>query len=346
MPETNSVVAMRNLLDMNHIYIDKELAREQGKAIITGAGKILDGKRGSDWSGSKAGRIQRVIRYNKDQNEATFINQVFNALLGFERTVPVDDIDANRDYIDAAWDKDFLRSKWDTEFVGDGPPKLTIPEGEEKFWKGILALFPRITNPKPDISYSVDSTAYDERLKVKMLLDAARCQLGGRECYHTFFAVECKCINSSIQAAENQDMTDGATMCEQSRRCRRAFKTGNKERSSHSVTEPTPDKENFVFTMAVAPDQAKIYVNWILVHPPAIDTFHMHHLRTYMYNDEDQITALHHDIDNILDWGIGKRKEAFDTLAEECVLKGILPEEPLPGPPNAKRQKTGSGSGS
>ncbi|KAG8530629.1 uncharacterized protein KY384_004667 [Bacidia gigantensis] len=333
MPDHLTVMAMRHLLDHNQIYIDKTLAREQGAAIIAKAMETLDGKRGSDWSGSKVAEIMEIIHYNKDQNEATFLCEVFHNLLGIKRSVS-NDVEGERTYIDQSWSKSFLRTKWDNEFVGNDVPTLKIPDDDVAYWKAILAAFPRIKSPKPDVSYSIDSNAYDSNLKLKKVIDFVHCQLGGRGRLPYFFR-----RRISIHKAENQAMTTGATMCEHSRRCRRAF-TAQPNQEPQPVTTPTPDAESFVFTIAIDPDQVKLFVNWILVHPPLDNTYHMHHLRTYTFNNAEHVAILHHDLDNILDWGVGKRKRDFDTLAEASLESGIVPPGPPPGPPSAKKART------
>ncbi|KAG8526440.1 uncharacterized protein KY384_000033 [Bacidia gigantensis] len=339
MPDASTVLKMRNLLDMNQMYIDKPVARELGKAVIDKALKILNGKRGSDWSGPKAEQVQEVIQYHKNENEATFLHEVFHKLLGLERKVPVDDTTGTRNYIDRAWHKDFLRPKWDNQFVGDDVPRLKIPEENQDMWKAVIAAFPRISNPKPDISYSVDMSAYDMDLDLKKILGYVRCQLGGDNACYTFLAGECKCINSSPQEAENQCISDGATMCEHDRRCRRAFTTQPNDEIP-TVDKPTPDEKSFVFTMVVVPESATIYVNWILVHPPSTDTYHMHKLRVYSFDDPGHVAALHHDLDNILDWGLKVRKQEMDKLAMARLKTGVVPFAPSPGPPPAKKVKT------
>ncbi|KAG8527255.1 uncharacterized protein KY384_007999 [Bacidia gigantensis] len=341
MPDASTVTAMRDLLKINLIYINQDLARAQGQVVIIKALAILDGKRGSDWSGPKAVMIQRTIHYNKDENEATFLCKLFHVLLATERKVTAATLDSDREYIDRAWDKDYLREKWDTLFVGDDLPTLKIPNENQNYWKAILAQFPKMTNPKPDISWSVDGDAYEADLSVKVVIDAVHCQLCGRNAYHTFFVSECKCINCSIEEAENGCMKDGAIMNQHARRCRFAFEKDT-AKAFKFIDEPTPDTDSFVFSMAIAPSEARIFVNWILVHPNGFDTHHMHHLRTYRFKEESELAQLHYDIDNILDWGVGARKDAIDKMVRTSIETKAVPTLPSTGmPANKRKRQTG-----
>ena len=95
-----------------------------------------------------------------------------------------------------------------------------------------------------------------------------------------------------------------------------------------------PDLNSFAFTLAVGSQFAHLFVNWAL----EIDSkdsiqWHMHLMRAYSYHSPDDLNSLHHDMYNILDWGVGKRKA---RVMEQC--ENIL--EIRATQPKAKKQKT------
>ena len=93
--------------------------------------------------------------------------------------------------------------------------------------------------------------------------------------------------------------------------------------------------DSWVFSFAVAPDQAKCYVNWCLVYPGGILHWHMHLLDVYRFHNVDDISRMHHDRNNILDWGVGPWKRKIEAQAG---LK-MQSREVLDGVPPAKKRK-------
>ena len=66
-----------------------------------------------------------------------------------------------------------------------------------------------------------------------------------------------------------------------------------------------PDMDSWVFSFAIAPDQAKCYVNWCLAYQNGMLYWHMHLLDIYSFHNVNDISRMHHDLDNMLDWGVG-----------------------------------------
>ena len=77
----------------------------------------------------------------------------------------------------------------------------------------------------------------------------------------------------------------------------------------HSTKTKSNIKLNtLVFTLAFATSQARLFANWDLDQEGSTQ-WHMHVLRNYNYDNLSDLTHLHHDIDNIIEWGVAKRKE-------------------------------------
>ena len=104
----------------------------------------------------------------------------------------------------------------------------------------------------------------------------------------------------------------------------------------------TADMQSFAFSFAICPDQAKMFVNWALDLPKDVVHWHMHLLRVYPFEDDAAVTLLKHDLNNVLDWGIKKRKHTIVKQAQKfrdhglpASAEGTAEEEP-----SAKRAKT------
>ena len=78
-----------------------------------------------------------------------------------------------------------------------------------------------------------------------------------------------------------------------------------------------------------------MFVNWALEMDANDENnvqWYMHELRVYSYFNLDDLAQLHHDIHNIMDWGLTTRKADVENLCEK-----ILSREALQ--PRAKKQK-------
>ena len=104
--------------------------------------------------------------------------------------------------------------------------------------------------------------------------------------------------------------------------------------TSVSAEYPKPDLNSFAFTLAVGSQFAHLCINWDL----EIDSkdsiqWHMQLMRAYSYHSPTDLNSLHLDMNNILDWGVGKRKAG---VMEQC--ENI--HEIRATQPKAKKHKT------
>lgn len=79
-------------------------------------------------------------------------------------------------------------------------------------------------------------------------------------------------------------------------------------------TEIPPDHadlDSIAFTLALTPQLANMNVHYAEIWADGHVEYQMQRVRPYLLTRADDITTLHHDIDNILDWGCGKRKRSI-----------------------------------
>ena len=159
--------------------------------------------------------------------------------------------------------------------------------------------------------------------------------------YDVFFVLEAKFINASLEEAENQCLRSGCAMVNTRRVLNNAatLQQAPKQQATLSSSVPGPtaataplpspssaDMDSFAFTMALGPQDARIFANWALVEANGGVEWHMHQLRHYNFRSLDEVNRLHHDMDNILDWGVSSRKRKVVELCrniEKKTARGI-----------------------
>ena len=337
--------------------------------------------------------LVRTIKKYTDKGERTFMYHLWKALVNDTRQVPERELTSEDDpklskWFAKAWDKDHIWGKWEADFASDKCPKLE--KTGDATVDAILAGVPRITTPRPDLAYGFEFDAFDE-IYQEILHQTSGGRITGQQ-FCTFFAVEAKCGEQSIEAAENQCCRTGATMAKSRRDMARALvehktllqnlrastiatpsqstdlaapTSGHAtpaqtpsfnlsvEQPSTASTEPTPDKDTICFTLAVTPQIAKMCIHFAETWPDGHSQWQMHGLKSYLLEECDHVQELHHDIDNILDWGCTTLKrqvtaqvvefEQITSHIEEVkkVMSTMGAAQSKPSTPASKRKRAG-----
>ncbi|KAK4691407.1 hypothetical protein P7C71_g5588, partial [Lecanoromycetidae sp. Uapishka_2] len=370
---TGTPMVMRQLLKRNQHFIDHQFVNnpegaERCKAFTEAGLKIINGTRKSDWSPEEAVKSQETIFTYKNENEATFLYKVWHTLLGEKRIAyqePNDEeIREEREHwMESSWTKDYLRYKFNIDFARDSVPHLIYADGYEKT---LLSNTPRVANPKPDIAFAVYEDAFTPT--ERELFDQTGCSLTGNGSYHEFASLDAKSMNASIEEAENQCMRSGSAMVSSRRKFNKLYaqspqqlnqpaidkpsstqQSPNPSSSNQPSSTPPPSTETkskiktdtLAFTFAFATSQARLFVNWDL-DQNGITNWHMHLLRDYNYNKLSDVSQLHHDIDNIMDWGVGKRKLKIKKQTDWIIQKESVPSV-FKRSPKKRKAETESG---
>ena len=342
---------MRDLLNRNMLFVNDKQAKEAGEVVAKKAKAILDGKRGSDWGEEKQQEVQEGIEDYCEEAEATFVINLMEHILGKMRKVPKntmlskDELEQKCNWIEATWKKDHLRMRSQINFRTDCIPSIRTGIA---FWDKLVAEAPRVENPKPDMAFGIYKTAFSPFYQE--ILNNHRCNLAGPKLYDIFLSFDAKCMNAPIDEAENQCTRSGCAMVQTRRHLNQAAnpprKTAVKSsslastsayilKSSSTQVYPRADTESFAFTLAIGSQGANMFVDWALeldVNDKDNIQWHMHKLRVYSYFNLDDLAQLHHDINNILDWGLTTRKAEVENLCEKIhSLEAMQPK--------AKKQK-------
>jgi len=329
-----SPIHVHPILERNFLFINDDKAREIGDTLITKAMRILDSKRGSDYGAAKALEVKAAIKDYTNENEMTFVINLLKQLLNEARMVPVNaltdaELEVERQWLEKAWNKDHLRARFETNFASDCIPKIEV--GNDYSNKALQQVL-RVTVPRPDVCWGIYQTAFTHLQQT--FLTNLGCALANPDLYNIFFIIEAKCMNGSIQAAENQCCRSGAAMV-QNRRRFNSFVASKVPALPVPVTYPNADLDTFAFSLAVAPDRANLSVHWCLEDDGKAIYWHMHFLKTYSFNRAEELTMLHHDMDNILDWGIGPRKTQVVRALEDMEARQVV----VPKPPSPQKRK-------
>ena len=364
--EGMTVSEARTLLKRNRLYMFEGDAEKRAEGIIGAGKKILEQRRDSKMPAPIAENLVQTIKQYGNKGEATFVFQFWKALINDTRQVPeltgdreftVEDFPKISQWIAKSWDKDFIWGKFNADFATNSLPRFA--KTGDRVCDFVFSLIPRITSPRPDIAYGFDDNAFEDDHQ-QILYEIAGGKLTNQQ-FCTFFAVEVKCGERSIEEAENQCCRSGATMAKsrcdmrqalidkrillQNLRASVATPSQSTEAdlaaptsgpmipaqtpTSNSVKQPSTasngpiqHKDTISFTLALCPQFAKICIHFAETWNERTD-WQMLRLKSYMLEEPDHLQALRHDINNILDWGCTSRKKQITAQLAEYLQLGI-----------------------
>ena len=388
-----TVSETRTLLNLNRLYLFNNDAQERARKIIQAGNAIRERRRSSTMSAPISEALVQTIKKYANKGERTFMFHLWKALLNDTRKVPENELTPEDDpnlfkWFAKAWDKDYIWGKWEADFASDKCPRLE--KTGNLTVDAILSGVPRITSPRPDLAYGFEFEAFDEFYR-RILHQTPGGKITGQQ-FCTFFAVEAKCGEQSIEAAENQCCRTGATMAKSRRDMARALveqktllqdlrastiatpsqstdlaapTSGHAtpaqtpssnlsvEQPSTASNDPTQHMDTISFTLAVCPQIAKMSIHFAETWPDGRTEWHMLRLKTYLLEECDHLQELHHDIDNILDWGCTTRKKQITAQVAELeqitsdmeevkkVRSTMGVAQPKPSTPSSKRKRAG-----
>ena len=309
---------VRDLLAPYMLFIDAPAAKIIGDKLISEAKGILDRKRLSLWSKDKQEQVQEGIMEYAMELESTFVVNLMSHLLGKTRmTAPGeelkgDDLRREQEGIERAWKKDHLRVRYNIDFLPASIPKIRTGD---PFHDQLINEVPQVENPRPDVVFGIYQTAFS--VLQQEILNNNKNDLTGPRCYGIFMIIEAKCMNQSIEEAENQCIRSGCAMVSTRRLLNRAATLPHKgTQATTAIKYPRPDMESFAFALAVGSSHAHMFVSWALEKDSKDSVeWHMHFLRDYSFRRPEDLNQLHHDMNNIQDWGLGIQK---NTLLQHC----------------------------
>lgn len=338
---------VRALLASHMLYIDDPAAKIVGDKLISAAKGILDRKRLSLWSKEKQEEVQEGIMDYAMELEATFVVNLMYHLLGKTRTIAPgqelkgDDLRSKQKGVARAWQKDHLRIRYNVDFLAGCIPKIRTGD---KHHDQLIDEIPRVENPKPDVAFGIYQDAFSSHQQ--QILNNTKNNLAGPRCYGIFLVIEAKCMNQSIEEAENQCIRSGCAMVNTRRLLNQAATLPHKGTPASGNTEaieyPRPDTESFAFAIAVGSSHAHMFVSWALEKDSKDSVeWHMHFLRDYSFRRPEDLEQLHHDMNNVQDWGLGIQKDKLLQHCETIHSLGVVQPKPKKQKKDGQKEKEG-----
>ena len=282
-------------------------------------------------------------------------------------------------WMEQAWTKDHLRYKFNIDSARNSVPPL-MPAND--YEKKLLSNTPRVANPKPNIAFAVYKDAftpterelfdqngcsltgngsYHEFASLDAKSINASIEKAENQCARSGSAMVfswrklndlyAKCPQPSITRPSNQPAIGQPPLTQPFSTQASAFQQPSNQPSSNQLSSlPPPSTETkskikldtLVFTLAFATSQARLFANWDLDQDGSTQ-WHMHVLRNYNYDNLSDLTQLHHDIDNIMEWGVAKRKERIQMQTAWIIQNKVVPSVSKRSPQKRKLEEAESG---
>ncbi len=344
-----------HVLELNNIFLENGDAKERGKDVIQEAKRIVKGPRHSEMSVPLSEALSKTASKLSMDDELTFMVGVWNLLIGTHRTVKHMDMHDKLVFVETAWEKDDLKCNWSSPFAANITPPLRFADPDMEAFADWI---PKLKNSVPDLTYGYHkSTFTPEQMNANETIKGEIC----RRNWHPFLIIEAKSIDLPFQQGVAQALRAAAATINLKRKLVEEAKSTvitdsntTQQLSAASSTstvkldttsaipnpnsgapEPTcgqnrykADMSSFIFTFVICPEFARLFVAWAEEawsgnnnNEPGIN-YHMHALQHYYFSDGGHPwAAIHHDLDNVLDWGVGARKTEVLNLLNDVANK-------------------------
>ena len=255
--------------------------------------------------------IKDVIRKGsqfKTDTEATFRKSFMELFVKAKRTVKNQGDHANEDITEQlyekAWEKDHLKGGEEGHIKTECVPSLELEDQEmlAKYFK----THPKIKKPVPDVYYGLHKDAFTYKELAINMAHGKYTHLTTDDSRYIFFTMQFKSDKGSMYLGEQQTCRDGSATVSAMRRLRM-------EAGLPGETQGASDLD-FTFSAVVDPVAAHLWVHWIATDPVEGTHYNMAHWNSYPLNLARSLMDLHHDIDNILEWGTVDRKTRIKEL--------------------------------
>ena len=248
---------------------------------------------------------RKILHENETQNEKTLFGKLRPLVIPKERTIKTAkrDLEGELVLICREFDDDGLEMIEDCQFV-----KSLVPGKDFTSEEKIMG----ITDPKPDVTFGLRKPQFpDPSLRLPNAIQALLGVAPGMQ--HAFFVIEHKSIDESVGGAEVQATRDGAVLVKARMLLHQHIQPPG------YVQQIGSDDSSFVFSCAWIPDYAKIYVHWFEKLASGVELYHMNLLQEYLMRRPEEMKLFRRHVQNIMDWGLLKRKTANDAIYDGLV---------------------------
>ncbi|KAL8659934.1 MAG: hypothetical protein Q9202_006889 [Teloschistes flavicans] len=292
---SNQKLTMKEVLKLNGMRIE-DIAYDEYPALEARAEDIIGADRGSCMQPESARRLERLRKWYMDSNEDTFMVKWWGKLFKDERHVKTMEegspaaTDLNQDFwTSKSWDLDGLDESWNLEFRKDSLPQLDVTNNPAA--KLLIEQNERVKNPKPDICYGVRKDFFTEQEEAINNLYARYAGIS-KHIRHPAFEVEGK-LYQTADEVQAQCCRGGTALVYATRKM--------VEASGVNILRSGPDMDTFVFSLALIPNLATLYMHWAEVKHSITVLYHMNEVTSYRLKLKDEKAKLRYDVNNILE---------------------------------------------
>ncbi|KAI4100810.1 MAG: hypothetical protein LQ345_007434, partial [Seirophora villosa] len=324
---SNQKLTLREVLRINGMHM-MDMVYDDYPALQERADQITASERNSAMRPESAKRLERLRQWYQDSNENTLMVKWWTKLFKDERDVRVEETqeetpdvsDLSEEFwASQSWDIDGLDESWDKEFRKDSLPKLDLTDRPAA--RLVVEQNERVKNPKPDICFGVRKDVFTiEQQDVNNLYT----QYAGisKHIRHPACIVEGK-LNQTMDEVQAQCCRGGAALLYATRKMMDA--------SGADVYKPGADLDSFVFSLALIPSTATLFMHWAEVKGGKRVLYHMNDVTIYHLRKDIAKAQLRHDLNNILEWMLYERLPWIKTILD--AIHKRLKSSKLPLPP-------------
>lgn len=344
-----------HVMELNNMFLERDDAKQRGNYIIQEAKRIVKDARHSVMTVSQSEELSKTASEMSMDDDLTFMVGVWRLVIGTHRTVEYMNEDDKNVLVERAWEKDNLKCNWRSPFAAHVTPPLRFANPDMEAFADWI---PKVKHSVPFLTYGYhESTFTPEQMNANEIVTSEICKRN----WHPFLIVEAKTIDLPFQQGVAQTLRAAAATINLKRKLVvEARSTVNADVSTtpqqsadsstgtfdhdtastipnpnNGILEPTsghnrykPDMSSFIFTFVICPDFARLFVAWAEeawsdnnINEPGIN-YHMHVLQHYYFSDGgDPWAKIHHDLGNVLDWGVGARKTEVLSLLDNVANK-------------------------
>lgn len=324
---------LRKALGYHNLLIhDSRANLKEHPPVKQAIDEILKGERGSVAKEGLWQNLESVRSRYEWANELTFLVHFILAVLGDVRSIKErlsegmlqpDEIA----YVMRSWDASGLYKGFSVTMKTGILPKVNT---KDKALAALLAKFPRVKKPVPDVLFGLDETPFNDKETVvnDLFPEYTEVASGYR---HAFGVIEAKDMTGDVEEAIVQACRGGAALVmsrmqfnyqaipgKKMNRVKNPKAKKAKTAKGKAATEkapsnspqfdPGPDLQSFAFSITLTPKRAEIWVNWAEHREDQATLFHMNFLDEYRLSDEDGIKGFRVALFQIMDWGLVTRR--------------------------------------
>ena len=284
---------------------------------------IFQSERGSPALPSLFEDLKEVRRRHENSNENTFLSMFMLALLSEGRHVknfnrPITPAD-EKAWIPEKWIAARLYINFQVKMKLGIIPRLVSKDRNEA---GLLESLVQLPRPEPDTMFALFRDAFSpEDTTINKEFREFSEVTSGR--VHAWCTVQCKPREGDDKKAIAQACRDGAAMV-----MSRMYFNHQAVPDQHMYINrplvrtkddkfgkpPGPDRDSFCFSVVLNPTMAQIYLHWAEIREHDKTTYHMSLIKAWVMSIGSGILEFRHALFQILDWGLGQRKDEIKAV--------------------------------